>query len=84
MLYEQKPWEFDKESCNIPAQKELRESVCEVHDGPSGEQDGVARQEGLLAAEAVRQETAGHETAHAEELHDAHCGTNRGGYYKSA
>ena len=60
----------------LPAEKELWESVCEVHDGPSGEEDGVARQEGLLATEAVRQEAAGHEAAHAEQLHDAHCGTN--------
>ena len=58
----------------VPAEKQLRECVGEVHDGPSGEEDGVARQEGLLAAETVREESAGHEPAHAEQLHDAHCG----------
>ena len=68
----------------FPAEEQRRESGGEVHDGPAREQNGVARQERLLAAEAVWEETAGHETAHAEELHDAHCGTNRGGYYKSA
>ena len=58
----------------------MRECVGEVHDGPSGEEDGVARQEGLLAAKAVGEEAAGHEAAHAEQLHDAHCGEKESDY----
>ena len=50
----------------FPAEEQRRKSGGKVHDGPAREQDGVARQERLLSAEAVREEAARHEAAHAE------------------